>query len=50
MLSIVIHCANYGNALELMQFISSINQSEIGLIRIDLDWKLGFGLVRIHSD
>ena len=23
---------------------------ELELIRIDLDWKLGFGLVRIHSD
>ena len=27
-----------------------LDQSDTGLIRIDLDWKLGFGLVRIHSD
>ena len=26
------------------------NESKVGLTRIDLDWKLGFGLVRIHSD
>ena len=25
------------------------NHSDLGFIRIDLDWKLGFGLGRIHS-
>ena len=26
------------------------NRSDLGFIRIDSDWKLGFGLVRINSD
>ena len=26
-----------------------MNQSELALVRINPDWKLGFGLVRIHS-
>ena len=27
-----------------------LDQSELRFTRIDLDWKLGFGLIRIHSD
>ena len=28
----------------------NLNHFNLGFIRIDLDWKLGFGLVRIYSD
>ena len=29
---------------------SKLNESKVGMIRIDSDWKLGLRLVRIHSD